>query len=314
MRQVRLGFSGAVSPGASVHGPTLLRAVEMALPLVEARWDIAVQAVWADDGACMTGGAEAARRLVNCGVSAVVGHYASSAALGAAEVYATHGIALYLPAATASVLTSAPGVYRLCDNDTDYCDYLLEVLRSMGMGSVGVSSDRSTHGTSVVGLLKALSPQFHDAVAEDQVLLYAGSCAKSREFLTQCTTRYPRIRELVLCDDVMTPEAIRDFGSAPVGITVVGLSCSPRTAEEESIAAQYLAQWGAAPGVYFFETVAALEVAVSHLLRPEALPQTSAGLLQLHRDAIVREARPLRFAVVRTGCTSDSHIRHATCN
>ncbi|MDB5796581.1 MAG: hypothetical protein JWP36_483 [Paucimonas sp.] len=287
MNRLRLGIAGALAPGRSVHSATLRRAACLAIARLQAATAIDLVPVWADDEATAAGGSRAARQLLDAGVAAVVGHYASSAALAAIESYGKHGIPLFLPAATAAALTERPGVFRLCDNDEDYCRWFDRLVERPAGQDIGLFCDGSVHATSVTNQLRGLSQQYVPDRRSTHCV-YIGSYANSLEFARGCRAFRPEVSHLYLCDDVMAPSAQRDFTGLVPQVVIGGFDVLPRTPDEQALAAACRALWQEEPGSYFFETVAAVEAAVHWCTKPA-------------ERELAREARPLRFARITLG-------------
>jgi hypothetical protein len=112
---MRIGLAIDLSPTASAHTDTFLRAVR--------DWTVEqgapVHTILISDERSRAGGESAARSLVEQGVCAVVGHFSSHAAAGALPIYTASKVPVFLPAATDPALGLTPrfNVGRLCLDD-----------------------------------------------------------------------------------------------------------------------------------------------------------------------------------------------------
>ncbi|AXA26702.1 ABC transporter substrate-binding protein [Pseudomonas putida] len=110
---------------------------------------------WADDGADPALALVAARRLLEAGVSAVVGHFNSECARVAGALYQAAGVPLLLPAATAPDLCQAVGAYRLCASERHQVAAMLEYLAGASGYLEEVWSDGSVYGERLAQSLRA---------------------------------------------------------------------------------------------------------------------------------------------------------------
>lgn len=120
---VHLGLAIDLSPTASAHTQTFLRAVRTRMLHAP---HLRVSLV--SDDRTPDGGLRAARTLIDRGVQAVVGHFSSRAAGTAVPLYRAAGLPVLLPAATSRALHRAAwshvGLFSASDDD------LLQALRA----------------------------------------------------------------------------------------------------------------------------------------------------------------------------------------
>lgn len=96
-------------PLSSAHGRDIERALEMAAEQVNAEGGVngtPIELVAYDDGDTLAGGQKAAQDIIKAGdILAVIGHYSSAAALGAAKAYMLNEMPAITATATAEALT-----------------------------------------------------------------------------------------------------------------------------------------------------------------------------------------------------------------
>lgn len=271
----------------SIHAPTFLRAVELAEEMVVGP---RCRLVLYDDAAEAETALRAAADIVRSKPDCVVGHFASAAAEATAPIYKREGLPLLLPAATMSGLTRHANVFRVCDSDEDYVRWLVGAVRERGLRPEAVESDGSLHGNSVVQTFRRLAGDMR--FEGDAATLYSGSYAYSVAYACAFAGRH-----LVLTDDADTPQLADDLrkGGCDLSATqvhVAALRPRARGPLAQRVAAAYRDRYGAAPGTYFWEMIAAIEIASSTEF-PGAGPfETVLGTLNFGSD---RESRPRNF-------------------
>ena len=312
--RLRLGVSANLDDGGSIHRATFERAVRMAAADAGRSAD---DFIWESDRANPEGGARASRRLVEAGVGAVVGHYASGAAWAALPAYREAGIAMLLPAATADELVTPDGVaFRFCPPDRELAAAIADDLRGAhAAASLALRSDGSVHGDAVTKLLAAEAARRGIAVLDDtagvagaagaEALFFAGLFGPSAAFVRERRAAGDR-RPILLADDALHAALPGEVGSDAGNVTVYGFATPEGTAEAIPEAADLLARYrdihGEPAGIYFLETYAAMRVAIEAI---EGAPSRRAVLDRLAGstwrtvlgplDLARREAAPIRY-------------------
>lgn len=110
--------------------------------------------IWEDDAANPECAREAAHRLVERGVGAVIGHFNSECARAAGPIYQAAGIPLLLPAATAPDLCQATGAYRLCASERQQIAAVDVFLRQRELLLDNLWSDGSVYGDRLATALQ----------------------------------------------------------------------------------------------------------------------------------------------------------------
>lgn len=276
---IKIACVACLDPTISVHTPSFLRAVELSQ---EYALGPDVQVDLYNDLASAEGAAAVCETITAAKPDIIVGHFASSAALAAAPCYAQAGLPLILPAATRSDLTQHAGVYRICDNDADYVDWLCAAL---GHPIDAVYSDGSAHGNSVINMVKS-----HAAYqpGDGGTVLISGLYKATVAYAGAC-----QAKTLVLTDDAYAPSLATDLAAAGVDFTKTQIRVGALAPQPQGpIAAKIARAYGTAPGTYFWETIAALQAAAAMAKEAKAPYPTVLGPLQFDAD---REARPRAF-------------------
>ncbi|MHC2145063.1 ABC transporter substrate-binding protein [Pseudomonas sp. 210_17 TE3656] len=259
-KSLRCGFAAILDPARSIHTETVLRALQIYKDLFVGD---EIEFILCEDYGSLEGGAHAADYLVSQGVDVVVGHYASSSAIGAAGFYAEHGIAVLLPSATETNLTlDRDSVFRVCANNRDIVETMLGLFAPGDEFNIEVYTDESSYAQNLAGLLKstlACRPRDSGVAEKDSSIVFIGTGARSEMFLQACESKEVH-RDFILTDDAacahlgipasINAGRIRGVGFAPAGLINPEAPC----------VREYVRRYGEMPGVFFLETIAALEI------------------------------------------------------
>lgn len=223
-----------------------------------------------DDQADAETAARVAHEIVVDAPRAVIGHFASAAAAAAAPIYAQAGMPLLLPAATARALTRHATTYRICAHDDAYIAALRVFCASRQLRIARLEHDGSVHGRSIARALQGGGAD-HDANQDaDQganhgapgpaCVVFSGTCQRAIAFLAgQGETDVP----VVLTDDALCQEIVAPAQAYRGEVYIVGLAPAATGETARWLEQAYRRQFGAPPGTYFWETIAAIEVALA---------------------------------------------------
>ena len=122
--EIPIGFANPLTGAFAQSGERYRIATEMAIEDLNARGGVLgqqVKLIVADDGCGMQRAMDAARTLVEAGVSFVVGHACSHSSLLAAGIYETADVLMITPSSTHPRLTEEgrQNVFRLIGRDDD---------------------------------------------------------------------------------------------------------------------------------------------------------------------------------------------------
>ncbi|MEX5505683.1 ABC transporter substrate-binding protein [Pseudomonas putida] len=258
---VRCGFAAILDPARSIHSETVLRALQL---FREMQSGLNIEFVLCEDYGSFEGGAHAADYLVSRGVDVVVGHYASNSALGALGFYAEHGVPLLLPSATDMSLTTGQGnAFRLCPHNQDIVEALLGQFSEGAEYGMQVYTDDSLYAQNLAGLLRAtLAARAVPGNAGQPApqILFIGTGSRSEEFLHACQARQVT-DDFILTDDAACAQLRLPTEFAAGQVRGVGFAPPSLVNPTSPYVIEYQRRYGEPPGVFFLETLAALEVA-----------------------------------------------------
>lgn len=152
---VKLGFAAVLSGAQGHYGKGMEYATRIAIEEANAKkfqiggQTVKFELISEDDQADPKAGAAAAQRLVDAGVTAVIGHFNSGTSIPASRIYYAAGIPQISPAATNPILTSQgyKTVFRTINTDAQlgfYAGkYAVEGRRAQ---RIGIVDDRTAFG------------------------------------------------------------------------------------------------------------------------------------------------------------------------
>lgn len=310
----RIACVACLDPARSVHTPTFLRAVALAEEFLFAADQ--VQLELHDDSASAEGSAVAAHKVLLQPPAAVVGHFASASAAVAAPLYAQYGLPLYLPAATRRTLTRHASTFRLCDHDEDYSAWLCEAAARQQWQLSNIEHDASVHGSAVARSITQMRADW-PVLAGQPSQVFAGMYGASVQFVSDRLTAMAPAQRLILTDDAWASQLPQDLLAQGVDLVkhslyVVGIQAQPQGPQVESIRQAWQGRWGGEPGCYFWETLAALQVAnaraeYGHMPNGAAI-ETVIGPVTFDREG---EHRPHNFGLWRVTPTGLQRVEPA---
>ncbi|MGI9504825.1 MAG: ABC transporter substrate-binding protein, partial [Geminicoccaceae bacterium] len=261
---LRIGLANNLTPGATIHATTFLRAIELGQQQLGEAAKFAF--ISANDEADPGAARRAAQTLLAEGVDLVLGHYASGAAAAAAPIYRRQGVPLILTATTADHLTDDhDNLFRLCGTDSTLAALIATDLVPPGRTArLWIGHDRSTHGTEFARCLRAevagsTRVRLVDHIAPAEILFFAGKLAASVDFVS--TMRGRSCRQLIaLADDAAVADLPARLPAGEIGVIVYGFAPPHWIEGAASICRSYHESWGEDPGVYFIETYAAMQI------------------------------------------------------
>ncbi|HKT95190.1 MAG TPA: branched-chain amino acid ABC transporter substrate-binding protein [Paraburkholderia sp.] len=247
---VRIGFVAPLTGEYADYGHDLQNGVQLAIDEANAQGvkigdqTAHFELVSIDDRADPRLGVQAAARLTNQDVAAVIGHFNSGTAIPASRVYESAGIPMIDPAATNPVITSQgfANVFTVISNDTQNAGiagaWAVDVIKAR---RIAIVDDRSAfgqgeadvfertvkaHGGTVVAREFAASdasdvidfgPQLARIKAADADLLYFGGLARQAAALVRQMKARSMSAQFVGGGGVAFPEFVRLAGTAGEG-------------------------------------------------------------------------------------------------
>lgn len=286
---MRLGLCAALDVGTTLHARSFLRGVYLSSHLFEnvrrARH------IYFDDGANAAGGRAAAKRFIDAGVDAVIGHFASESAAAVVDTYAQAGIALILPASTCAALTQQGSTtFRVCASDRVLAQHLIAFAERQGLRKLALFADPSLHGQQQLHELRRAAPLSTvrvEDIADADAVVFCGRLKASREFLVQKRAEGCGL-PLFFTDDAASPALVSGLSQTGT-VYVVSFPLASDLPEAQSVDLAYQRIYGERAPVYAIETLAAFSLVDSAIRQP-------GGLLDALRcQQFSTPAGPIRF-------------------
>jgi branched-chain amino acid transport system substrate-binding protein len=208
---IKIGVAAPYTGDTADGGIQILQGAELAAAEVNASGGIQgkrVEIVPADDAANPATAAETARKLVDAGVVAVVGHKDSGVSIPASEVYHAAGIVQITPTSSNPTLTQQgfDTVFRVCPVDSTQGPLLADLLvQKLGFTGIAVIYADTAYG-------RGLRAEFERRAGELGVTPLASQEIKrgGKDFTSTLQAIQP-----------LSPQAIFYAGSLPEGIIIV---------------------------------------------------------------------------------------------
>ena len=258
---MRLGICAALDVGTTLHARSFLRGVYLSSHLFSnvrrARH------FYFDDGANADGGRAAAKRFIEAGVDAVIGHFASESAAAVVETYAQAGIPLILPASTCAALTEdGSTTFRVCASDRVLARRLLTFAEGQGLLRLALFADPSLHGQQQLHELQHAAKLSTAKVVTDvnqaDALVFCGRLKASRQFLVENRAAGCGL-PLFFTDDAASPALVSGLEQTGT-VYVVSFPVASDLPEAQSVDLAYQRIYGEQAPVYAIETLAAFSL------------------------------------------------------
>lgn len=161
--EVVIGVAGPHTGAYAAFGEQFWKGAEKAASDINAAGGIngeMIRLVKADDACEPQKAVSVANRLVNSDkVTAVVGHFCSSASLPASRIYNDAGVLMVTPGSTAPQLTEngLPNVFRVCGRDDKQGEVAASyIVGELGLSRVAVIHDQDTYGKGLADATKSI--------------------------------------------------------------------------------------------------------------------------------------------------------------
>ena len=177
-KPIVVGVAGPLSGPRIAHAPLLGRAAaRLRAHGIACRVE--------DDAATPDQAIVVARRFVDNGVTAVIGHFNSACAQAVLPIYRAHGIPLLLPASSQTGLTAGGGAFRLCATDLSQATRMLVLADELGVPrtAIDVAGDGTPYSQRV---LAALGVAAGHCMARGDMFAVPGPSVRLRLVLATC--------------------------------------------------------------------------------------------------------------------------------
>ncbi|MFQ3246406.1 MAG: ABC-type branched-subunit amino acid transport system substrate-binding protein [Arenicella sp.] len=284
MDTIRIACVARLDEKDSIHTQTFKRAVavcsdylsESAASFIENYNGYNFEIKCFDDEASAEGSIKAVEKVLGYEAHTVVGHFASASAQYAAPIYEAHNINLFLPASTAKDLTKHKTTYRICDNDVDYVRFIVKYLNNNNYRIGSYSHDQSFYGESICNNVKTFDNIQNEKRTNDissdvpltPISIYAARYFMSVDYLRKRSVylKGKNIEESVLLtDDALSMALVKESISENLHVLVAGIEPKIQGPLADKIYEHYLNKWGEAPGTYFWETIASIQIAAQSI-------------------------------------------------
>ena len=273
---VTIGYAGALTGALAHYGKDEENGVRLAIDdlnaqkIVIAGKPVTFKLQSEDDQADPRTAANAAQRLVDSNVNAVIGHTTSSTTLPAAILYDRAGIPLFAPAVTNPKLTQQGyrATYRLIANDIQQGRTLADIAATqLGAKRIAIIDDRSSYGVGLADEFTkhlaslGLTPVAHESASDKDTdfsaqltrikgktpdLLFFGGNDGQAAALIQQMYNLGLSTKFLAGDGVHTPEFIKLAGPASEGAitTLPGLPLE-KMPQGKAFAGRFAQKYGA---------------------------------------------------------------------
>ncbi len=272
---VTIGYAGALTGALAHYGKDEENGVRLAIDdlnaqkIVIAGKPVTFKLQSEDDQGDPRSATNAAQRLVDSNVNAVIGHTTSSTTLPAAILYNTAGIPLFAPAVTNPKLTQQgySATYRLIANDIQQGRTLADIAVGLGAKNIAIIDDRSSYGVGIADEFEkhlaslGITPVAHESASDKDTdfsaqltriksktpdLLFFGGNDGQAAALIQQMYNLGLSTKFLAGDGVHTPEFIKLAGPASEGAitTLPGLPLE-KMPQGKAFAARFAQKYGA---------------------------------------------------------------------
>lgn len=162
-----------------------------------------------------------ANKMVNDGVSGVIGHFNSSCSIPASDVYNRAGIPMITPASTNPQLTDKGyrGVFRVCGRDDQQgkvgADFVLNKLK---IKKIAIIHDKTTYG-------QGLADEFKKFISDKvSVVYYGGIIQGDKDFKTVLTALKEKKPELIYFGGIYPEAGLLVKQARELGISIPFMS------------------------------------------------------------------------------------------
>jgi branched-chain amino acid transport system substrate-binding protein len=275
---IKIGLQGPMTGDYAYEGDGFRKAVRMLVDQTNAAGGIQgrkIQLIVEDDAGDPTQSALVAQRLIDAGVTAVIGSYNSTATEAASQIYHEAGILQVTPSSTAVRLTQKgfPRFFRVCFVDDRQGLFAIRFIKDvLGAQRIGILHDNSTYaqGLALEGRRAAeklgIAVVFYDAINPADkdfapILTRIGASKLDAVFFTGYHSQFGLLmkqsRELGLPvtwiggDACNNPVAVEIAGAANAAGNYVVTEPLPQDLdypEAKRFIADYTARYGTPPG------------------------------------------------------------------
>ncbi|HWR57865.1 MAG TPA: branched-chain amino acid ABC transporter substrate-binding protein [Thermodesulfovibrionales bacterium] len=221
---IKIGVAGPMTGDQAKMGTDFKNGVTLSVEEWNSKGGVLgkkIEMVVADDQHDPKQAVSIANKLVNEGVSGVIGHFNSSCSIPASDVYSRMGVPMITPGSTNPQLTEKgyKSVFRACGRDDQQGKVGAEfVVKKLKIRRVAIIHDKTTYGQ---GLADEFKKFIRDKV---EVVYYGGIIQGDKDFKTVLTSIREKKPELIYFGGIYTESGLLVKQARELGMTVPFMS------------------------------------------------------------------------------------------
>jgi branched-chain amino acid transport system substrate-binding protein len=220
---IKIGIAGPMTGAQAKMGTDFRNGVTIAIEEWNAMGGVLgkrIEMVVGDDQADPKQAVAVANKLVNEGVTGIIGHFNSSCSIPASDVYNRANIPMITPASTNPQLTERGyrGVFRVCGRDDQQGRVAaVFVLNQLKIKKVAIIHDKTTYG-------QGLADEFKKNLGNVEVTYYGGITQGDKDFKTVLTTIKAKSPELIYFGGIYPEAGLLVRQAKEIGLNVPFMS------------------------------------------------------------------------------------------
>jgi len=215
---IKIGIAGPMTGDQSKMGMDFKNGVSLAVEEWNSRGGVLgkkIEVVIGDDQHDPKQAVSVANKMVNEGVTGLIGHFNSSCSIPGSDVYSRSGVPMISPGSTNPQLTEKgdKGVFRVCGRDDQQGKVAADfVTGQLKLKKVAVVHDKTTYG-------QGLADEFKKALGDKvEIVFYGGIIQGDRDFKGVLTTIKGKVPELVFFGGIYTEAGLMVRQAKEIGL------------------------------------------------------------------------------------------------
>lgn len=215
---IKIGIAGPMTGDQSKMGMDFKNGVSLAVEQWNSRGGVLgkkIEMLIGDDQHDPKQAVSVANKMVNEGVTGIIGHFNSSCSIPASDVYDRSAIPMISPGSTNPQLTEKgyKGVFRVCGRDDQQGKVAAEfVIGRLKLKRVAVIHDKTTYG-------QGLADEFKKALGDKvEVVFYSGIVQGDRDFKGVLTTIKEKAPEMIFFGGIYTEAGLMARQAKELGL------------------------------------------------------------------------------------------------
>lgn len=215
---IKIGIAGPMTGDQSKMGMDFKNGVSLAVEEWNSRGGVLgkkIEVVTGDDQHDPKQAVSVANKMVNEGVTGLIGHFNSSCSIPASDVYNRSEVPMISPGSTNPQLTEKgyKGVFRVCGRDDQQGKVAAEfVTGRLKLRKIAVIHDKTTYG-------QGLADEFRKALGDKvEVVFYGGIIQGDKDFKGVLTTIKGKSPELIFFGGIYTEAGLMVRQAKEIGL------------------------------------------------------------------------------------------------